>query len=140
MGVILWDKDGLVLVSTAKKIEVSLLDAEGESKAILYGLQVARDVGFSRFIIETDYLQVIHRWRSGALDLSSLDMLTEDINCLSTFFNLATFSHCNRQVNFVAHAIARLARDLTCENVWMVDVPSQAQMAHALNVLSFLDV
>ena len=84
---------------------------------------LARDLQFSRVILEGDSEVVIKALNSPYVPSSSIGHLIRDIKIISAAFIDVRFCHIRRQGNRVAHSLARQACNSSPYNVWMEDVP-----------------
>ena len=71
-------------------------------------------------------------------DLSQLGLIYEDIWCLAAGFRTITYKCVRRSANSVAHALARFAKLLDQEIVWLEEDPPPAMDALYLDS-SFLN-
>lgn len=80
-------------------------------------------LGYRNLQIESDNTQLIQYVKSNPLNLSSLGALVEDILQPSNSFESYNFFFVPREADKVAHALARLSKDLKDESVWLEDHP-----------------
>ncbi|KAL5541337.1 hypothetical protein UlMin_044597 [Ulmus minor] len=123
LGTTIRDSTGKVLGSAALPIYSSVSVAVAESWALERGASLAKQLGFSAIILESDCLVV-----TKALDLKSvlaaeINYVFDSINELCSNFQLYNFSHTHRMGNQVAHSLARLALSLDNEQIWPMGIP-----------------
>ncbi|GAB2225553.1 hypothetical protein Droror1_Dr00006350 [Drosera rotundifolia] len=74
MGLIIRDAQGEVRLTTGRNISSSLNPTIGKALAIHMGLKQALQEGMSRVILESDTRTAMHLIKSGAADLSDVEM------------------------------------------------------------------
>ena len=92
---------------------------EVEVMACPKALEFAIDAGFMEIILEGDNAMVMNVISQAQQDLSRLGLIYEDIWCLAVGFRTITYNRVRRSANSVAHALARFARLLDHEIVWL---------------------
>ena len=95
------------------------------------------DAGFSDLIMEGDNSNVMRSIISTQLDWSRLGNLYDDIHCLGGRMRRVEFRGIRRTANGVAHSLARFARHLSEDIVWLEDSPPPALEAFYLDSISF---
>ena len=99
-------------------------------------LEFAIDVGFSDLIVEGDNATVMKSIASGQTDLSRLGNIYDDIRCLAGGLRYMEFNSICRSANGIAHSLARYAKHLDEDIVWLEDSPPPA--LEALYLILFL--
>ena len=102
---------------------------EAETLACRKALEFAIDVGFSNLIIEGDNVSVMRAVASNCMDGSRLGNVLEDIHWLVRGLRWSSVSCVKRSANTVAHSLARFARNVPDELVWIKDSPQLAREA-----------
>ncbi|KAK5825351.1 hypothetical protein PVK06_020175 [Gossypium arboreum] len=77
-----------------------------EAMAVLHGLQFARDMGFSRVILESDSKMVIRNLQASEEDYSETMRITWDVKTLARGFASCRFEFFKREGNTLVHAMA----------------------------------
>ena len=101
-------------------------------------LEFAIDAGFTEIILEGDNAMVMKVISQAQPDLSRLGLIYEDIWCLVAGFKSISYNCIRRSANSVAHALARFARILDNEIIWLEEDPPLAMDALYLDS-SFLN-
>ena len=96
---------------------------EVEVLACRRALQFAIDIGFFDLIIEGDSVQVMNAIRSRKADLSRLGHIFEDIQVLISGQNWVEVEWVNRKANSFAHNLARYAKNVSDDIIWLEDSP-----------------
>ncbi|MFQ6633748.1 hypothetical protein Gotur_012252 [Gossypium turneri] len=79
---------------------------ETEAIAVLYGLQFALDMGFSKVILESDSRLVVNNIQKSSEDYSESRPFTRDVKNLARKFQCCRFQFIAREGNGAAHALA----------------------------------
>lgn len=108
---------------------------EAEAAAVLCGLQMAPEDGFTILQVETDSLSLVHRVTMLEKDLSYLGpiiedlsypgAIIEDISGLSSLFSSFSFKFILRQCNKLGHEVAHLAKHSIQKIALMEEVLTQ---------------
>ena len=88
-------------------------------------MEFAIDVGFTNLVINGDNAAVMSSISSLGVDQSRLGHIIQDIQWLAQGPRWVCFSHVNRGANFVAHSLARYAKNVIEDMVWLEDTPHQ---------------
>ncbi|KAL5549576.1 hypothetical protein UlMin_004807, partial [Ulmus minor] len=115
LGSVIRDYSGKVLGSVAMPISSSVSVAVAESWALEKGASLAKQMGFSAVILESDCLSVSKALDTKTLHDSNLSYVFDSIYDICNGFDMYKFSYIPRTGNQVAHSLARLA--LSLENV-----------------------
>ena len=86
-------------------------------------LEFAIDAGFTEVILEGDNAMVMKTISQAQPNFSELGLIYEDIWCLVAGFIFISINCVRRSANSVAHALARFARLIDNETVWMEEDP-----------------
>ena len=124
MGVIVQDREGLVIAVMSDKIPQLLKPIEIEAMAAIRAFEFAREVGISEAILERDSLLVIKALATKDIGLAPFGLLIQDAYRFTSAFSLLSYSHRKREGNQVAHDLAKLAVTIPNCVIWMEDVPS----------------
>ena len=73
--------------------------------------------------MEFDSLVLVSALLKNSTNLSTDDLLLDDIRFYASFFNQLLYSHVKRKGNKVAHKLAKHAFCISDFLVWMEDVP-----------------
>ena len=94
--------------------------------------------GFQDVMVEGDNVTVMNGLTAVKPDNSLLGNIYEDARCLAMRFRSVSASCVRRSANGVAHSLARFARQLSEDYVWLEEQPTPA--IEALYVDSFATV
>ena len=125
MGVIVQDREGLVIAVMSEKIPQLLKPIEIEAMAAIRAFEFAREVGISEAILERDSLLVIKALATKDIGLAPFGLLIQDAYRFTSAFSLLSYSHTKREGNQVAHDLAKLAVTIPNCVIWMEDVPDR---------------
>ena len=89
-------------------------------------LEFAVDAGFTEVILKGDNAMVLKKISQAQPNFSRLGLIYEDIWCLAVGFRSTSVICVRRSANSVAHALARFARLIENEIVWMEEDPPPA--------------
>ncbi|KAL5554428.1 hypothetical protein UlMin_041829 [Ulmus minor] len=123
LGSVIRDYSGKVLGSIATPIYSSVSVAVAESWALEKGASLARQMGFSAVILESDCLGVTKALDTNTLHDSDLSYVFDSIYEICNGFDIYKFSYIPRTGNQVAHSLARLALSLENVQMWPSGVP-----------------
>ena len=84
-----------------------------KAMAIVRALAFAQDIGLSSIILKGDSKVVMTALESNDDSFTSFNLLMIDARLFIVTFNHNSFSHACRQVNFVAHNLARHVRHVS---------------------------
>ena len=84
------------------------------------------DIGLSDIVIEGDCVQAINAIKSDRGNLSRLGHVIEDIQVLISGLRWAEVRWVKRSANLVAHSLARYAKNISNDVIWLEDDPSPA--------------
>ncbi|XP_042958157.1 uncharacterized protein LOC122293732 [Carya illinoinensis] len=123
IGVAVRDWDGLV-TTTLRSPKNSFLDPLlGEALAALRAVQLGLELGLHNVIFEGDSKLVVSGINSGTEDWSTAGLIFLDIKKLLLSYHTWSFRHVPRQINVVAHTLAKSSLELGDESVLVEDYP-----------------
>nr|POF17249.1 hypothetical protein CFP56_18365 [Quercus suber] len=93
IGVIAWDWNGRFIAAMCKQIHAPLRPLEAKLKAVEIGLQFAKQLGVSNFIIEGDSLIVSRALSQSSSVPASIDAVIMGIRSAALEFHNVYFSH-----------------------------------------------
>ncbi|KAL5562562.1 hypothetical protein UlMin_032309 [Ulmus minor] len=118
LGSVICDHTGKVLGSVATPISSSISVAVAESWALERGASLAKQLGFSAVILESDCFGVTKALDIRTPHASELSYVFDSIFEICNDFHMYKFSYTPRIGNQVAHSLARLALSLENEQTW----------------------
>ena len=128
-GVIARDWNGRFVVAMCKQIHAPLGPLEAESKVVEVGLQFANQLEVSDFIIKGDSLIFSRALSQSSLVLASIDVVIMGIRSVALEFHNVYFSHVKRNANTPAHLLAKYAKGIVHQCMWMENCPSFLELA-----------
>ena len=126
VGVVMRNDKGEVMASLAARGPPIRDGEEAEALACQGALEFAVEAGFSKLILERDNLTVMKSLISLKPNRSRLGHIFEEIQCISAGLQSFAVSFVKRSANTVAHALAKHARLLDDELVWLEEYPQPA--------------
>ncbi|KAL5819042.1 hypothetical protein ACOSQ4_022884 [Xanthoceras sorbifolium] len=123
-GVVIRDCMGVVLVSYTSLLLGLVSSDIGEALAILLGLRLAIDMGWSTVCVESDAASVVKQLSSRVTSCSDIGLILDDILSLVVNFADLSFSSVGRSANRVAHGLAKIALSHQPVGVRLRSVPS----------------
>ena len=115
-----------VMVALSAKGSLEMDSEEAEVLARRKALEFALDAGFTNMVLERDNIGVMRSIQSNGVNNSSLGHIYGDIHCLIASFRAWSVSYVKRTTNSVAHSLAKYARQVVNEQVWLEKSPSLA--------------
>ena len=112
MGVIIRDRQGLVIASMATRISQQLRPVEIQAMAASKALEFARELGITEVVLEGDSQVVMMALNSKSPVLAPYGSLVQDSVSLSNNFSKLSYSHTKREGNTVAYSLTKLAVNL----------------------------
>ncbi|XP_075655242.1 uncharacterized protein LOC142625480 [Castanea sativa] len=125
VGAIIRNGKGEVMAALSAKGPPVEDSEEAETLACRRAVEFAVDIGFSELVIEGDNAAVMTSLSSPGPNMSRLGHIVHDIQWMATGFRWVYVSHVNRDANSVAHLLARYAKNVTKDMIWMEDTPHQ---------------
>ena len=120
LGLVARNSDGKV-VFAASKCQWPFLGAErSEIDAFLWAVQVAKNHGWSRCVVEGDAKFVVEALHGLIRRDPHNQVLVDNILALSSSFQDIRFVFCFREATMVAHKLARRSSSCICDEVWSV--------------------
>ena len=123
LGTTIRDYTGKVLASAATPISSSVSVDVAESWALERGAGLAKQLGFSAVVLESDCSAVIKALDLRTASAAEINYVFDNIHEICSNFHLYKFSYIQRMGNQVAHNLARLALSLENEQVWPMGTP-----------------
>ncbi|KAL5864153.1 hypothetical protein ACOSQ3_001667 [Xanthoceras sorbifolium] len=123
-GVVIRNCMGVVLVSYTSLLLGLVSSDIGEALAILLGLRLAIDMGWSTVCVESDAASVVKQLSSRVTSCSDIGLILDDILSLVVNFADLSFSSVGRSANRVAHGLAKIALSHQPVGVRLRSVPS----------------
>ena len=117
------NEKGEVMAALAVKGGVVKDSEEVEVMACRKALEFAIDTSFMEIILEGDNALVMKTVSQAQPNLSRLGLIYEDIWCLTVGFRSISTNCVRCSANSVAHALARSARLIDDEILWMEEDP-----------------
>ena len=117
------NEKGEVMAALAAKGGVVKDSEEVEVMACRKALEFAIDTSFMEIILEGDNALVMKTVSQAQPNLSRLGLIYEDIWCLTVGFRSISTNCVRCSANSVAHALARSARLIDNEILWMEEDP-----------------
>ena len=117
----------------------AVMDSE-EAKILAYrqALEFAIDVGFADLVVEGDNSNVMLSISSAQSDWSRLGNLYDDVRCLAERLRFMEFHCIRRTANGIAHTLARFARHISEDCIWLEDSPPPALEALYVDSVSLV--
>ncbi|KAK9994242.1 hypothetical protein SO802_023945 [Lithocarpus litseifolius] len=135
-GAVIRNDKGEVMVAVSAKGGAVSDSEEVEALACRKALEVAVDTSFMDLIIEGDnaaVMKIVAQFQQESY--SRIGLIYEDIWCLLAGFNSVRVSCVRRSANNVAHVLAKHARLVENEIVWMEEDPPPAVDALYLDAI-----
>ena len=138
VGVVIQDKNGVVIAALSKLVNAPLEAVEIEAKAMESGVIFARDVGIREAMFEGDSLTICRALQGDGEAPSSMHNILAITLEQASGFRFSCFSHVKRQGNVPAHLLAQFAKEVENYVVWLEECPSflEQACAHDLSVVS----
>ncbi|KAK8690631.1 hypothetical protein V6N13_074162, partial [Hibiscus sabdariffa] len=128
-GVICRDNEGFILAASSTPHWYVAGPFQDEALACLATVNVARDLGFTRVIVEGDSLTVIKKCLSEAIDVSLISLMIADIKHVSKGFVNINFNFVCREANDAAHILAQEGKAYSNPMYWIEEVPPKMMLA-----------
>ena len=112
MGAVTRDSQASVIFSAVSKVAGIDSSLQAEALGILFGLQIGNELNFHNVILESDCLIVVNEIAKKQDSFCVWASILQDIQDLSLEFSSCSFRHVNREVNELAHSIARVHCDI----------------------------
>ena len=124
VGAIISDCSGGALAA-AHSFVPHLIDAPmAEAYALKEGLMLAQYIGCNRLIVQSDCMEVVQTMENGGFSATSAATLYDESKIIWNGFQDISIEHCSREVNQVAHNLAKRAMQLKQTCTWVDEPPS----------------
>lgn len=123
LGVVVRDHEGDVMLIAGRRGKETSIVAQAEAKALLFGLQRAFECGLRELEVESDCLHLVDLLQNKAKELTSTQIIANDIKCFTCKLEFCSFGFCRRSCNSVAHLIAKSSLYFEEELLWLEDYP-----------------
>ena len=124
IGVVVRNSAGEVEGALSSSIPKAQSVADLEALACLKAIQFALELGISRVVFEGDSAVVINALLHGAGAFASFSNILDDIRMLSAVFQFVEFVFVNQRCDSVADALAKKAKLIAGDQVWLHEVPA----------------
>ena len=88
-------------------------------------LEFIVDASFAKMVLEGDNITVMRNLEASRDTLSRLGHLYGDVQCLMSGLHVGPVSCVSRTANSVAHSLAKFARGIEDECIWLEESPHQ---------------
>ena len=122
-GAIVHNDKGEVMAAISARGPPVVDSEEAEVLACKRAIEFAVEAGFRELIIEGDNATVMKTIMSSDINLSRLGHIYKDIGCMVLTLQTCSFSCVKRTANSAAHALAKYARQVEDEVVWLEESP-----------------
>ena len=129
VGVVIRNGDGQVMAAMASRGPAVMDSEEAEVLACRRALEFAIDAGFADLVVEGDNSNVLRSIISAQPDWSRLGNIYDDVRYLAAGLRFVEFKCIRRSANGVAHSLARYARQINDDCIWLEETPLPAQRA-----------
>lgn len=126
MGAIIRNENGEVMASLSVKGPPVTYSEEAEILACRRTVEFAMDCGFLELVVEGDNQLVMDALRLEKSLLSRVGHIFQDVLCLLKGLRWSQVQFTRRSANTGAHALARHAKNVSHEVIWMEDSPPPA--------------
>ncbi|XP_065635520.1 uncharacterized protein LOC136070080 [Quercus suber] len=137
IGVVIRNGQGMVLASLSEKLPRAYSPEEVETLVAARAFVFAREIGVDNVVLEGDSSILMSALRREDHDLSVSGLLVEDVQLLAGSFSKLLYSHTRRDVNKLAHNLARFAVNISSFLVWMESVPSHFNDIYQADLAGF---
>ena len=129
VGFLARDWSGQFVAATCKLIHAPLGPLEVEAKVVEVGLQFEKLLGVSDFIVEGDSLIVSRALSHSSFAPALIDAVIMGIRSAALEFHNVDFSHVKRNANSPAHLLAKYAKGIVNQCIWMENCPTFLELA-----------
>lgn len=129
VGVVIQNGDGQVMAALASRGPAVMDSEEAEVLACRRALEFAIDAGFADLVVEGDNSNMLRSVVSSQPDWSRLGNIYDDVRYLAARLRFVEFKCIRRSANGVAHSLARYARQINDDCIWLEETPVPAQRA-----------
>jgi len=121
VGAIIRDYNGKFIAAANERVDICYDSFTAEALAVRFGLNLARTIGCSKIVINSDSMEVVEALSAGNSS-SVASAIIDDCYFMSSDFNHVIYDHCNRESNKVAHELARIVK-FSLPSIWMDSAP-----------------
>ncbi|KAK9997364.1 hypothetical protein SO802_022050 [Lithocarpus litseifolius] len=121
--VVIRDCNGEVIASLIQQLEQAYQPVEVEAITACRAVEFGSEIGVDCAIMEDDSKVIVKALRNKDNGLLSIAPMVNDVSLFSSLYSKLSYSHIRRNVNEVAHCLARLTLITPNYTVWMKDVP-----------------
>ncbi|XP_021741826.1 uncharacterized protein LOC110708037 [Chenopodium quinoa] len=125
LGAVIRDSSGVVCACSSFQAPDKWTTEVAEAKAVLFGLQLAGELGVQQIVLESDCLLVIQALRNKSTGSSSIHLVLDDIYAKSSNFVNVRWSFVKRGGNKIAHALAHSQPWEVGHRVWNDVIPTR---------------
>ena len=118
LGAVARDSQASIIFSAVSKVAGIDSSLQAEALGILFGLQIGNELNFHNVILESDCLIMVNEIAKKQDSFCEWASILQDIQDLSLEFSSCSFRHVNREVNELAHSIARVPCDIGDRKIW----------------------
>ena len=122
-GAAIRSNTGAVMAALSAKGPPIFSSEEAEVLACRRALEFAVETGFQEVVVEGDNATVIRGLTASKPNKSMLGNIYEDARCLALKFRKISASCVRHSANGVAHSLARFAKFVSKEHVWLEEQP-----------------
>ena len=127
LGTIVRDAEGKILAVGIKQAQFRERVSLAEAEAILWGLQVAKQVSSSSLILESNWKEVVELLNNTKGSRTEIYWILFDVHRESKDFQQVQFSFIPRTCNTYAHALTKFALSNSSTDVWINTLPVEVQ-------------
>ncbi|KAE8811717.1 hypothetical protein D1007_11513 [Hordeum vulgare] len=124
IGAIIRDQKGQFLAAANDRIDICYDPNTAEALAVRFGLNLARTIGCSKIVVNSDNLEIVKDLKKGYSSLAASTII-DDCFFLGSEFKHVLYDHCGRDSNQVAHELAKLAKSPPPPSCWMDSAPPE---------------
>ena len=136
IGAIIRNNRGEVMASLSTKGPPVACSEEAEILACRHAVEFALECGFTKLVLEGDNQAIMTALSSRRGLVSRLGHIIQDVICMLNSLRLSQVLFAKRSANTATHALARYAKDLIEDVVWIEDSPPPAMEAVYLDSIS----
>ncbi|KAK3198140.1 hypothetical protein Dsin_021555 [Dipteronia sinensis] len=123
VGIVIRNHCGLIMGSSAQRIEANFSSQIAEAVAILRGIVFAKDMGLLPAVVESDALGVVNLINTGSSISADVGVVLSDILNIISTGGIELVQYVPRMANMVAHSIARMALSISQDCFWVEECP-----------------
>ncbi|KAM0865381.1 hypothetical protein ACQ4PT_043311 [Festuca glaucescens] len=122
IGVAAWDHSGALVAALSQTTSRCQSVEEAEAKALLAGFQMGIDLNLNVSVLESDCLAVVSAVNDPSPNRSIIWSIYKDIGTARSMMSGCLVCHTRRELNMVAHELAKAATAGVCK-FWLADFP-----------------